>query len=68
MIVPLEWINGQAFALLSGDNKIRKGDRVRIPMENNQEGVFQTAFRKLWGIQMNSTGSFTPTIDDSLAQ
>lgn len=64
VIVPCEYFAGAAFAITSGPDKFLLGDQIIVTISNNNAGVFQTFFRKAFGIQLPTDA--TPTISDSL--
>lgn len=64
VIVPCEYFSGVAFAITSGPDKFLLGDEIIVTISNNNAGVFQTFFRKAFGIQLPTDA--TPTISDAL--
>jgi len=65
-IITPTWFNGVGFALLSGPEKFLVEDRLSLTITNNNAGVWQTAFRKLYGIQLPTVSS-SPSIAEALA-
>lgn len=59
------YFNGHCAVVVAGEDKFLIGDRAEYTVSNNYAGVFQTAFTKLYGFQLPSSGS--PTQADSLA-
>lgn len=64
-IAPVSYGGGVGVAVVRGTSPFGAGDSFSFAVTNT-EGVFQRAFRQLFGIQLPS--SSTPTIADSLAQ
>lgn len=62
---PVTWWNGYSTAFIAGSGKFLAGDTLSYTVSNNDAGVFQTHFRKQFGMQLNSSGA--PNINDSLA-
>jgi len=60
------YYNGINFSILRGEVEFEVGDRFQSTITNNDDGVFQTYFRKVYGVQLPST-SGTPSQLDSLA-
>jgi hypothetical protein len=65
LIVPVNYMGGFGHALVAIDAKIILQDEVSMALSNDNAGVLQTAFRRLYGMQMPSSGS--PTIGDAYA-
>lgn len=66
-ILPVSYFNGIGYVLVAKDEKIIVGDKISFTVSNDNAGVFQTAVRRLYGIQLPSTGS-TPTLPEIYAQ
>lgn len=64
-VAPVTYFNGVNFALVHGSDPFVAGDEFQVQIQNNNNGVFQTFFRKAFGVQMPTSGS--PTIDDAWA-
>ena len=64
VISEAQYFAGVAMALSCGAEKVLRGDSAMFTLSNNNGGVFQTFFRKAYGVQLPSSGS--PTISDSL--
>jgi hypothetical protein len=64
-IAPVTYFNGANFVIYAGAEKFLRRDRLSTPLSNNDAGVFQTFFRKAFGVQLPSDGS--PSQADSLA-
>lgn len=64
VIIPCEYFEGVAFAIVAGPDKFIQGDTATIALSNNDAGKFQTLFRKGYKIQLPTDA--TPTISDSL--
>jgi hypothetical protein len=64
-IAPVAYGGGVGVAVVRGTSPFGLGDRFSFSVTNT-EGVFQRAFRQLFGFQLPSAAS--PTIADSLAQ
>jgi len=62
---PVTYENGVNVAIIAGATKFLKGDTLVFTISNNDAGVFQTWFRKMFLVQMPSSGA--PNIADSLA-
>lgn len=62
---PVVYENGVGVAIVAGADKFLVGDTGTFTIGNDDAGVFQTWFRKTYGVQMPSSGS--PTRADSLA-
>lgn len=65
VVVP-DWFNGVGYALMSGPDKFIVEDRISHTVTNDNAGVWQTAFRKLYGIQLPTVSS-SPSIAEALA-
>lgn len=65
-LVPLFYFDGIGFAIFSGPDKWIKGDQIMASVTNNNAGVFQTAFRKLYGVQLPTVTS-SPSIAEAWA-
>lgn len=61
----LAWAWWPSHHLASDKSKVVLGHKVSIDVANNNNGVFQTFFRKAFGIQLPTADS--PTIADTLA-
>jgi hypothetical protein len=59
------YFNGHAAMMVAGDEPLIRGDSFTYTVTNDYAGVFQTAFAKLFGVQLPSDA--TPTQADSLA-
>lgn len=59
------YFNGHCGMVVSGDDKFLAADRFTYTVTNDYAGVFQTAFAKMFGVQLPSDAS--PSIADSLA-
>lgn len=60
-----DYFNGHAVMVIAGDEPFLRGDKFEYTVTNDYAGVFQTAFAKLFGIQLPSDAS--PTQADTLA-
>ena len=60
------YYNGINFSMLRGEVEFEVGDRFESTITNNDDGVFQTYFRKTFGIQLPSVAG-AGTEPDSLA-
>jgi hypothetical protein len=56
---------GIAAAVVPGSSRFVAGDRLTFTVANNAAGVFQEGFRKMYKVQLPSSGA--PTIADALA-
>ena len=63
-IVQCSYLNGVTAVVVAGTDKFVQGDSYTYDVSNSENGVFQTAFAKLFGLQLPSSGS--PTRADSL--
>lgn len=61
-----KYFDGIAWAVLSGPEKFLVGDRLQRTITNDNAGVIQTAFRRLWGLQLRTINT-GPSQADSLA-
>ncbi len=66
-IGPVTYFNGIHFAVVAGTDKFLRGDRFSFDVTNDEAGVFQTAFRKMFGFQFPSDTGGTETIADTYA-
>jgi hypothetical protein len=66
-IGPVTYFNGVHLAMVAGEDNFLRDDRFIVDISNNEAGVFQTAFRKMFGFQLPSDAGGTETIDDALA-
>jgi hypothetical protein len=64
---PVTYFNGIHFNVVAGSEKFLRNDRYSFDVTNNEAGVFQAAFRKMFGFQLPSDAGGTETIDDALA-
>jgi hypothetical protein len=64
-VAPVTYHNGVNFMVYAGTDKFIRNDRFSLTVSNDNNGVFQTFFRKTYGMQLPSTGS--PTNADTLA-
>ena len=64
---PVVWGNGVNIAVVAGSTAFVRNDRLTFTISNNDAGVFQTYFRKQYGVQMPSDTGGTETQADSLA-
>ncbi|WP_147274268.1 hypothetical protein [Bremerella cremea] len=64
-IAPVTYGGGIGLGIVRGPTLFGLGDRFTFSVSNT-EGVFQQAFREMFGIQLPSSSS--PTISDTLAQ
>lgn len=64
-VAPAVYYNGIAFAIYAGSEKFLREDRFTFTVTNDNNGVFQTFFRKAFGVQLPSSGA--PTQADTLA-
>lgn len=62
---PVTYHGGMNVVAIAGSQKFLRGDRFTFTLTNNNNGVFQTMFRRAFKVQMPSDGS--PTIADSYA-
>jgi len=60
-----KYFNGHTLVVTAGSAPILRGDKFTYTVTNDYAGVFQTAFAKLLGFQLPTSGS--PTQADSLA-
>lgn len=63
-IAPVNFGGGVGVAAIRGTTDFGRGDKFTFTVANT-EGVFQRAFRQMFGFQLPNAGS--PTIADSLA-
>lgn len=63
---PVTYGNGVGYSILAGSTDFSLRDRFTLPVSYQDEGTFQTWFRRTYRIQLPSSAS--PTIPDSLAQ
>jgi hypothetical protein len=64
-ITPVPYWGGINAQINAGSVPWVIGDRLSIPISNNNAGFFQTYFGNSFGVQLSTSGS--PTISDSLA-
>lgn len=64
-VAPVVYHNGVNFMVYAGSEKFLRNDRFTLDITNNNAGVFQTFFRKTYGVQLPSDA--TPSNDDALA-
>lgn len=64
-IAPVSYGGGVGIAIVRGPILFGRGDRFTFSVTNT-EGVFQKAFREMFGVQLPSSSS--PTISDALAE
>lgn len=64
-LIEAVYFNGHCAGITAGSAPFLRTDRFTYTVTNNYNGVFQTAFAKLFGMQMPSSGA--PTQADSLA-
>lgn len=63
-VAQCSYLNGVTAVPVAGTEKFVKEDSYLFDVSNNENGVFQTAFAKLFGLQLPSSGS--PSRADSL--
>ena len=64
VFAPVEYFSGVGMGISSGPEKFLEGDQVTFTISNDNNGKFQTFFRKAFKIQLPTDA--TPTISDSL--
>ena len=64
IIAPCEYFEGIALGIVNGPNRSVVGDTATFTISNSDAGKFQTAFRKMYGVQLPTDA--TPTISDAL--
>lgn len=64
IIAPCEYFEGVAMGVVNGDGRWVVGDTISLTISNSDAGKFQTAFRKMYGVQLPTDA--TPTISDAL--
>lgn len=64
---PAVYHGGVCLGVVAGSTAWLRGDRVTFTLANDGAGVFQTFFRRWFGMQLPSVGGGTHTIADTLA-
>lgn len=64
ILAPCEYFEGIAIGVANGPDRFVVGDTISFAISNSDAGKFQTAFRKMYGVQLPTDA--TPTISDSL--
>ena len=64
IIAPCEYFEGIALGVVNGPDRFVAGDTISFTISNSDAGKFQTAFRKMYGVQLPTDA--TPTISDAL--
>ena len=62
---PVQYVNGMNVVIVAGQDKFLKGDKLAFTVSQNDNGVFQTWFRRWFGFQLPSDPA--PSISDTLA-
>lgn len=66
--VPVAAHGGLSLALFAGATNFIRDDVFNFAVTNDEGGIFQTFFGRLWGVQLPSAGGAAETIADSLAE
>lgn len=64
ILAPCEYFEGIALGVANGPDRFVVGDTISFTISNSDAGKFQTAFRKMYGVQLPTDA--TPTISDAL--
>jgi hypothetical protein len=67
LLVPMKYVGGIGMALVALDTKVMLGDKAAFALSNDNDGVFQTYFRRQYGVQLPSADVSGATIDEALA-
>lgn len=64
-VAEVTYHGGAGFVLIAGKEPFVQGDLFSVPLQNNNQGIFQTFFRKAFRVQLPSSSS--PSQPDSRA-
>lgn len=65
---PVTWVGGMHLVVISGATPWARNDTFTWEVSNDEAGIFQRAFRDIYGVQLPSDAGGGETIPDSLAE
>lgn len=65
---PVDYFGGVSTCLVAGQTQFIRGDKFTYSLSTNEEGTFQTFFRKFAKVQIPSNTAGGETLSDSLAE